>query len=105
MKVFATLCLAGAASAYKLARHADGLEVSQLSQKDALMELAAQQEEMAQAEVKKGELEEEDPYYPVLYNMECDWSGSEYWGDLAWSCYDRNNNKDRGHCADLGYGP
>ena len=39
MKVFATLCLAGAAAAYKLAESAKDLEVSQLSQKDALLEL------------------------------------------------------------------
>ena len=45
MKVFATLCFAGAATAYKLARSADGLEVSQLSQKDALMAQVADEKD------------------------------------------------------------
>ena len=69
MKVFATLCLAGAASAYKLARSTDGLEVSQLSQKDALMELAQQEE------------------------IDCDWSGDAEFGTLGWHCYDKSNDE------------
>ena len=49
MKLYATLCLAGAAAAVKLAESAKELEVSetQLGQKDALLELA----QLAQSEL------------------------------------------------------